>query len=90
MEVRTKDRHSSRPWVEGKKPVRVPIVRIRPTNTMHSDVAESKYSPILLVKGADHSYYIVDGNHRFFRMLFLRRRSGRRGKEPSLPETIDT
>jgi len=57
--------------IKGKTPVLVPVVRIRPTNTVKGDALKVEYSPILLVSADDNYYYIVDGNHRFFRKIFF-------------------
>ena len=58
-------------WVEGKAPGQVPVKRIRPTNEPSRDVRKEVFAPILLVGAEDGLYYIVDGNHRFFRKLVL-------------------
>ncbi len=63
-------RHApTRSWVEGKAPGQVPVKGIRPTNGPSRDVRSEVYTPIVVVRAEDGLYYIVDGNHRFFRKL---------------------
>ncbi len=62
-------------WVKGKKPSFVPVGKIRPTNIAEGDVLKIKYTPILLVRAQHDFYYIVDGNHRFFKRLFTRNKT---------------
>jgi hypothetical protein len=62
---------STRAWVAGKTPGQIPVKRIRPTNTFARDVRGEEFAPILVVWADDGLYYIVDGNHRFFRKLVL-------------------
>lgn len=53
----------------GKAPKQIPVKLIRPTDVLSRDIRKIAYEPILLVKADDGLYYIVDGNHRFFRKL---------------------
>jgi len=64
------DRISTRSWLYGKPPILVSVVKIRPTNLIGKFVLETEYSPILLVRADDKYFYIVDGNHRFFKRVF--------------------
>ena len=53
----------------GRAPKQIPVKMIRPTDVLSRDIRKIAYEPILLVKADDGLYYIVDGNHRFFRKL---------------------
>jgi len=59
--------------LKGKGLVRVPLAKVRPTNTVNSDYRKVKVSPILLIKAPDAYYYVTDGNHRFFATLYAKK-----------------
>jgi acetyltransferase-like isoleucine patch superfamily enzyme len=70
VDIQQKERIPTRTGLKGKKTVRVPVAKIKPTNTMDWEIEKITFYPILLVKDDDDgSYYIVDGNHRFFTAL---------------------
>jgi hypothetical protein len=56
--------------IKGKGVVRVPLAKIRPTNTVDSNYRKVEMSPILLIKAPDSYYYVADGNHRFYSTLY--------------------
>ncbi len=63
------DRIPTRSWIQGKPPILVRVDKIRPTNLIGEIFPQTEYSPILLVKADDNYFYIVDGNHRFFKRV---------------------
>ena len=56
--------------LKGKGLVRVPLAKVRPTNTVKSEYRKAEVAPILLIKAPDSYYYVADGNHRFYATLF--------------------
>jgi hypothetical protein len=72
LDIEPISRISTRTRVKGKKLIRIPVVKIRPTNAMDWSIKKIIDSPICLIRDAEEDcYYIADGNHRFYTKLLV-------------------
>ena len=67
-------RISTRTRVKGKKLIPIQVTKIIPTNAMDWGIKKIIDSPICLIRDAEEdSYYIADGNHRFYTKLLVQK-----------------
>lgn len=54
-----------------KKPIYLPVWKIRPTDWGGYSIVRGRYSTIVVIQAEDNYYYILDGNHRYFNKILI-------------------